>query len=337
MKPPLSEKPLVSVTLRGLYCPRGDFYIDPYEDVETALVTHAHSDHARAGSKNYHITEQSLAIIERRLGADGVYNTHAYGEVFTLGDVKVSFHPAGHILGSAQVRLECEGEVWVVSGDYKRDHDPTCEPFEVIPCDVFITESTFGLPIFVWHSIEKEAEAIYHWWQKNKEAGKNCILACYALGKSQRVLHALSQFTDEPVLLHGATQALVDIYRAQGIAMIPTLPATEYKKGSKGHLILAPPSATNSTWARKFGPFETGFASGWMRIRGNRRRKSYDQGFIISDHADWPALLQTVRETGARKIFVTHGYTEELSKFLREQGYDAEQLETLFTREEDEF
>ncbi len=332
---PHSEPPLISVTLRGLYCARGDFYIDPWENVETALITHAHSDHAREGSQAYHITAQSLGIIQRRLGEHGVYNTHAYREPFQLGDVKISFHPAGHILGSAQIRLECDGEVWVVSGDYKRDYDPTCEPFEVVPCDVFITESTFGLPIFVWNPIQTEAKAIYEWWQKNAERGKNCLLACYALGKSQRVLHALQEYTDQPVLLHGATQALVSLYREQGISLIPTKPASEYEKGSKGQLILAPPGALASTWARKFGPFETGFASGWMRIRGNRRRKSYDQGFVISDHADWPALLQTVRETGAKKIYVTHGYTDELSRHLREQGYDAEQLETLFAREED--
>lgn len=331
----LQSEPLVKVTLRGLYCARGDFYIDPWEEVDTALITHAHSDHAREGSKLYHITEASLGIIQRRLGETGQYITHPYREAFTLGDVKVSFHPAGHILGSAQIRMECDGEVWVVSGDYKRDPDPTCEAFEVVPCDVFITESTFGLPIYVWHSIEQEAEAIYKWWQKNKEKGKNSLLGCYALGKSQRVLHALAAFTDEPVLLHGATQALVTIYREQGIPMIPTLPASDFDKNIKGQLVLAPPAALSSTWARKFNPFETGFASGWMRIRGNKRRKAYDQGFVISDHADWPALLQTVRETAAKKIYVTHGYTDELSRHLRELGHDAEQLETLWVREED--
>ncbi|MBC7658975.1 MAG: ligase-associated DNA damage response exonuclease [Chitinophagaceae bacterium] len=327
--------PLISVTPRGLYCARGDFYIDPWEGVDVALITHAHSDHAREGSRLYHITQPSLSIIKRRLGADGVYNTHIYGEPFTLGDVLVSFHPAGHILGSAQIRLECEGEVWVVSGDYKRDYDPTCMPFEVVPCDVFITESTFGLPVFVWKSIAEEAEAIYRWWQKNKDLGRNSILACYALGKSQRVLHALQEFTNQPVLLHGATQALVDLYREQGVPLIATEAAADYGKGTKGQLILAPPAAITSVWARKFGPFESGFASGWMRIRGNRRRKAYDQGFVISDHADWPALIQTVRETGAKKIYVTHGYTDELSRFLNEQGHSAEPLETLFAREED--
>ncbi len=333
---PQSLPPLVSVTRSGLYCARGDFYVDPYEPVPTALITHAHSDHAREGSTSYHITQQSLGLIERRLGTEAHYNCHEYGSAFTLGDVKVSFHPAGHILGSAQIRLECEGEVWVVSGDYKRDYDPTCEPFEVVPCDVFITESTFGLPIFVWRSIEEETAAIHRWWQKNKERGLNGILACYALGKSQRVLHGLMQWTDEPVYLHGATQALVDLYREQGIPLIATQPAADFVKGERGRLILAPPGALGSTWTRRFGPYETAFASGWMRIRGNRRRKSYDQGFVISDHADWPALLQTVRETGARKIYVTHGYADELSRFLNEQGYDAEPLETLFSREEDD-
>ncbi len=326
---------LVSVTPRGLYCPRGDFYIDPWEGVETAVITHAHSDHAREGSRNYHITRSSLAIIERRLGHEAQYFTHDYGEVFRLGDVEVSLHPAGHILGSAQVRLACDGEVWVISGDYKRDRDPTTLPFEVLPCDVFITESTFGLPVFVWKDIEEETSHIYKWWMKNREQGKNSLLACYSLGKSQRVLNALKAFTDDPVYLHGATDALVEIYREQGVEMVPTLAASTLKKADKGQLILAPPGATGGTWARKFSPFETAFASGWMRIRGNRRRKSYDQGFVISDHADWPALVRTVKETGAKKIFVTHGYTEELSRYLREQGHDAEPLETLFARDED--
>lgn len=335
MSPYQPRIPLISVTPRGLYCPRGDFYIDPWEGVDTALITHAHSDHAREGSQLYHISEQSLGIIQRRLGAEGQYITHSYSQSFTLGDVLISFHPAGHILGSAQIRMECEGEVWVVSGDYKRDYDPTCAAFEVVRCDVFITESTFGLPIFVWKGIEEETEAIYRWWKKNQEVGKNSMLACYALGKSQRVLHALAAFTDQPVLLHGATQVLVDLYREQGVPLIATQPATDYGKGMTGQLILAPPGAIGSTWSRKFGPYETGFASGWMRIRGNRRRKAYDQGFVISDHADWPALLQTVRECGAKKIYVTHGYTDDLSRFLCELGHDAEPLETLFAREED--
>ncbi len=330
-----SHPPLISVSPRGLYCQRGEFYIDPWEPVDVALITHAHSDHARQGSKLYHITEGSLGIIQRRLGIEGIYRTHRYGQGFTLGDVLVSFHSAGHILGSAQIRLECDGEVWVVSGDYKRDPDPTCTPFEVVPCDMFITESTFGLPIFVWRSIEEEAHAVFRWWQKNQSQGRNSILGCYALGKSQRVLHALAAFSDQPVLLHGATQSLVDLYREQGVSLIKTLPASDFQKGQTGQLILAPPAAIASTWARKFGSFETGFASGWMRIRGNRRRKGYDQGFVISDHADWPALLQTVRETGAKKIFVTHGYTDELSRFLRQQGHAAEPLETLFMRDEE--
>ncbi len=331
----LQSSNLVSVTPRGLYCAKGDFYIDPWDGVDTAIVTHAHSDHARQGSRCYHLTKSSLGIIERRLGEEGQYLTHEYGEVFRLGEVEVSLHPAGHILGSAQVRIAYQNEVWVVSGDYKRDRDPTCTPFEIVPCDVFITESTFGLPIFVWKDIEEETRLVYEWWMKNREQGKNSILGCYSLGKSQRVLHALLAFTQETVYLHGATEALVDIYRSQGIPLIPTAPASALTKADKGQLILAPPAALSSTWARKFAPFETGFASGWMRIRGNRRRKSYDQGFVISDHADWPALVQTVKETGAKKIYVTHGYTEELSRFLREEGYDAEPLETLFVRDED--
>jgi putative mRNA 3-end processing factor len=252
-----------------------------------------------------------------------------------LGEVLVSFHPAGHILGSAQIRLECEGRIWVISGDYKRQADPTCRPFEPVPCDVFISEATFGLPIYNWQATEQVAEEIFEWWRENQRVGRNSLLACYSLGKAQRVLHALAAFTDQPVLTHGATEQLNEAYREEGVSLIETIKVNESHKNCRGELILAPPSAIDSSWAKRFGDAERGFASGWMQIRGQRRRRGYERGFVLSDHADWSGLLQSIRESEAQKIYVTHGYASELSRYLRDQGYDAEPLQTLFVGEGD--
>ncbi len=334
---------LVQVTPQGLYCPQGHFWIDPVEAVETAVLTHAHSDHARSGSGIYHATGLSREILERRLGPDAALSLHAYDEPFNLGGVEISFHPAGHILGSAQVRLAYDGSVWVISGDYKRQADPTCALFQPVPCDVFITEATFGLPIYNWPITEEVAAEVYAWWQANRAAGRNSLLACYALGKAQRLLHALGQITSEPLYTHVATENLVSAYRAAGVELPPTIPLVDAEGQSpkqlqskhklQGQLILAPPSSVQSSWAKRFGEAEIGFASGWMQLRGQRRRRAFDRGFVLSDHADWPALLQTVAESQARKIYVTHGYSQELARYLCEKGYDAEPLSTLFVRE----
>jgi putative mRNA 3-end processing factor len=330
-----TEHPLVVVREKGLYCPRGDFFIDPWGGVEHAVITHAHSDHARWGSRQYYAVQESRGLLGRRLGASAVIDYHAYGESFRLGEVLVSFHPAGHILGSAQIRLECEGRIWVISGDYKRQADPTCRPFEPVPCDVFISEATFGLPIYNWQATEQVAEEIFEWWRENQRVGRNSLLACYSLGKAQRVLHALAAFTDQPVLTHGATEQLNEAYREEGVSLIETIKVNESHKNCRGELILAPPSAIDSSWAKRFGDAERGFASGWMQIRGQRRRRGYERGFVLSDHADWSGLLQSIRESEAQKIYVTHGYASELSRYLRDQGYDAEPLQTLFVGEGD--
>jgi putative mRNA 3-end processing factor len=259
----------------------------------------------------------------------------AYGERLSFGPVTVSLHPAGHILGSAQVRLECGGEVWVFSGDYKRDPDPTCAAFDVVPCDVFISEATFALPAYRWTSAGIVAAEIWNWWQSNRSRGRASVLFAYALGKAQRVLAELTALTDEPVFVHGAVASLVDIYRARGIAMLPTLPAAAAKAEEYKHsLILAPPSAAGSPWMRRFGEHRTGFCSGWMRVRGDRRRRGYDRGFVLSDHADWPSLLRTFRDTGARRILLTHGYTDGMTRYLQEQGVNAEALKTQYGAEE---
>ncbi|RKH26160.1 ligase-associated DNA damage response exonuclease [Corallococcus praedator] len=327
--------PLVAVTPQGLYCRAGNFYIDPWRPVERALVTHAHGDHARSGSQRYLGARTGLGLLQRRLGADSVIDTLEYGEKLTVGDTTVSFHPAGHVLGSAQIRIEHQGEVWVVSGDYKRTPDPTCAPFEVVRCHTFITEATFGLPIYRWDDPRLVAQDILRWWDANREVGRSAVLFCYALGKAQRLLAELGKLTDRPAYVHGAVNGLVTAYREAGVKMLPTQLVSETEKGASfaGALVLAPPSAGGSTWMRRFGEAETAFASGWMRVRGNRRRRGFDRGFVLSDHADWPDLLRTVADTQAEKVLVTHGQTDSLSHYLRERGVDASPLATPFEGE----
>ncbi|MFP2963348.1 ligase-associated DNA damage response exonuclease [Myxococcus sp. 1LA] len=329
------SSPLMTVTPQGLYCVPGDFHIDPWRPVDRALITHAHGDHARGGSRRYLGARAGKGLLHRRLGADATIDTLDYGERLNINGVTVSFHPAGHVLGSAQLRVEHGGETWVVSGDYKRAPDPTCAPFEVVPCDTFITEATFGLPIFRWDATEQVAEDILRWWDANRALGRASVLFCYALGKAQRLLAELAKLTDRAVFVHGALHSLVDVYRDAGVRMLPTHLVSEVEKGTSfaGALVLAPPSASGSTWMRRFGEYETGFASGWMRVRGNRRRRGFDRGFVLSDHADWPDLLRTVKDTQAERVLVTHGYTEPLARYLREQGVDAAPLATPFEGE----
>ena len=324
--------PIIELTSRGLYCAAGDFYIDPWRPVPRAVITHAHADHARFGSEQYFAESSGIPILRHRLGEDIQCQGLAYAESLELGRARVSLHPAGHILGSSQVRVEVDGETWVVTGDFKRDTDPTCAPFEVVPCDTLITEATFALPIYRWPDIATVAAQIHDWWQANAALGRASVLFCYALGKAQRVLAALRAHTDQRVLLHGAAVPLTDIYRAAGVAMLPTEPALEAEVEGKfaGELIIAPPGANGTAWMKRFGDCGTGFCSGWMLLRGNRRRRGYDRGFVLSDHADWPALLESIRACGARRVLATHGRSDILVRYLREQGIDAAELKTEF-------
>lgn len=324
--------PLVVPTDSGLYCPAGDFHIDPWRPVKTALVTHGHGDHARYGHERYYAARVGLGILRKRLGDVQLAGVE-YGEPVTFGRARVSFHPAGHVLGSAQIRIEADGCTWVVSGDYKRDPDPTCAPFEVVACDTFISEATFALPVYRWSPTEAVIDEIWGWWQSNRQAGATSVLGCYALGKAQRVLAELRRRTNEPVYVHGAVQALTDVYREAGIEMVPTLPVTKERRDYAGELIVAPPGADATPWMRRFAKSSTGFCSGWMRVRGNRRRRGYDRGFVLSDHADWPSLLRTIRETGATRALLTHGHTDVLVRYLRELGVGAGALETSFAGE----
>jgi len=318
------RKGLIQATPAGFYCPAGDFYIDPMRPVERAIITHAHADHVRAGSEQYICTEEGLDLLRHRLSGNPYCQPKPYGEPFQLGKATVSFHPAGHILGSAQVRVEVNGEVWVISGDYKRDPDPTCRPFEVVPCEVFITEATFALPVYRWQPTEEIAREIFDWWMACRAEGKTAVLFCYSLGKSQRVLAELTRFTQEPVYLHESVDELTRIYRQAGVKMLPSR-SLKHAQASElvGQLVIAPPGTSRATWISKLEQRETGFASGWMRVRANRKTRNYGQGFILSDHADWPQLVRTVRETQAKKVWVTHGKSDLLVRYLNESGISA--------------
>jgi putative mRNA 3-end processing factor len=328
---------LLQLTDNGLYCPAGDFYVDPWRPVERAVITHAHADHARRGSRHYLAADRGRRVLQTRLGPDAVVDTVRYGEAVQHRGVRVSLHPAGHILGSSQVRIEYRGEVWVISGDYKVEADSTCAPFEPVRCHVFVTESTFGLPIYRWPAQAQVFADINAWWRGNRDESKPTLLFGYALGKAQRLLAGLDTSIG-PIFTHGAVEKMTRDYRDSGVALPPATYVGDAAAGTDWGraLILAPPSAHGTPWTRKFGSHATGFASGWMRIRGARRRRAVDRGFVLSDHADWPGLLSAIRATGAEQVWVTHGYVAVLVRYLQEQGVAARGVQTLFEGERDD-
>ena len=324
---------LLVETPEGMACPSGGFALDPLLPVERAVITHAHGDHARAGSAAYLCHTDCAPLLRRRLGEDARIQTLAYGERLRLGAVTLSLHPAGHMLGSAQVRLEhAEAGVWVAAGDYKRQADLTCPPFEPVRCDVFLTEATYALPIFRWDDPGRVAGEILSWWSGN--TAKASILFCYALGKAQRLLAELAARTDRAVFIHGAMEIPCEVYRAAGVKLLPTRPVAGEARFA-GELVLAPPSARGSPWMKRFGDFETAFASGLLRVRGTRRRRGFDRGFVLSDHVDFPGVLRTIEETGCARVLVAHGHREALARYLREErGLDARAV--ALQREPDE-
>ncbi len=321
---------LIQLRPEGLYCPAGDFHIDPWRPVPRALITHGHADHARSGMGAYDCAEEGLAIVRHRLADPDRLTGWRYGERRCIGAVEVSFHPAGHILGSAQIRIDDGRSCWVVTGDYKRAADATCAPFEVVPCDVLISEATFALPCYRWPPLDAVVDQIVAWWDECARAGRPALLLCYALGKAQRLLAAIGERYGEQrcVYLHGAMTELVRLYREAGVAMAPTALVSEEPRQHDfaGELILAPPSAAGSPWMKRLRNASTAFASGWMLLRGNRRRRGFDRGFVLSDHADWPALQATVRECGAQKVYATHGQSAAWVRYLNEQGVRAAEL-----------
>jgi putative mRNA 3-end processing factor len=332
------QTPLLAANDSGFYCEVGDFYIDPWKPVPRALVTHGHGDHYTWGCGSYLVAAEGEKVFRTRLGPDANIRTLAYGEAntITINGVKVSFHPAGHILGSAQIRLEYQGEVTVITGDYKTEADRTCAPFELVRCHHFITEATFGLPIYHWQPQADVFGQINAWWRKNVEDGKASIIYAYALGKSQRLISGLDSWNG-PILTHGAVERINRAYRESGVELPRTIYAMSAEKVLyKSAMIIAPISARATTWVRRFGEHASGYASGWMRIRGARRRRAVDRGFVLSDHADWDGLLQTIQATGAERVGVTHGYTAVLSRHLREIGIDAYPIDTRYTGEGDD-
>ena len=328
---------LLRLTERGLYCEAGDFFVDPWAAVDRAVVTHAHGDHIAWGCRSYLTSDEGLGVLRSRLAPDAQVAGLGFGTSTAIGGVTLSLHPAGHILGSAQVRIECAGETWVVSGDYKTAPDPTTTAFEPVRCHTFVTESTFGLPIYRWPPQEEVVRDINDWWRANQAAGKASLLYGYALGKAQRLLAGLDPSIGT-IYTHGAVERMTGVYRAAGVPMPATVHAgsvdrrTDWSQG----IVVAPPSADGSTWTRRFGVHATGFASGWMLVRGARRRRSLDRGFPLSDHVDWPSLLGAVATTGAERVWVTHGYTGPVVRWLRERGLDAQAVQTRFEGEGDD-
>jgi putative mRNA 3-end processing factor len=318
----------------GLYCPAGDFHIDPWRPVPRAVITHAHADHARRGHGAYLAQADGEGVLRARLG-DIRLQPLAYGEAVDMGGVRVSLHPAGHVLGSAQVRLAYRGEVWVVSGDYFLsacdDANATCAPFEPVRCDCFVTESTFGLPVYRWRPQAEVLAEVDAWWQANAEAGRPSLLMAYSFGKAQRLLAGVDPAIG-PIVVHGAVEPLNRAYREAGVALPSTRSLDDLadKADLRRALVIAPPAVHGSAWARRLGDFSDAFASGWMQLRGARRRQGVDRGFVLSDHADWPGLQRAIAATGAPRVIVTHGYEAVMVRWLQQQGLQAGSFRTAF-------
>lgn len=325
---------MVVVRKEGLFCVPGQFYIDPWRPVDRAVITHAHGDHARMGHGHYLSATSGVGILKSRLGQDIHIDGIEYGARIVHNGVTISLHPAGHVLGSAQVRMEHKGEVWVASGDYKVDPDRTCVPFEPVRCDTFITESTFGLPIYRWESEQSIFDDINGWWRKNAAEGRCSVVFAYSFGKAQRILSGLDP-TIGPIVCHGAAETLNRVYREGGVDLPPTKMATDVDKAAlKTAIVIAPPSAAGSAWMKRFGDYSDAFASGWMQLRGARRRRGVDRGFILSDHADWPGLMTAIRATEAPRVIVTHGSIPVMVRWLRQVGLDASGFDTEYGDDE---
>ncbi len=325
--------PLITFTDDGLYCKAANVYIDPWRPVDNALITHAHSDHSRWGMKKYLAHHHSIPVMLRRLGdinARGI----AYDEHININGVEISFHPAGHIPGSAQIRLAYKSEVWVVSGDYKLSSDGLSEPFEPVPCTDFITESTFGLPVFNWLEQKEIMASINQWWAKNVADGFNSVLFGYSLGKAQRILANLENSIG-PIYVHGAVANMNDALTESGYNFRNAMRVQNDIdiKSIRGAMIVAPPSAQGSAWLNKFKPLRTATASGWMSMRGARRRRNVDTGFVLSDHADWRELNEAVQLSGAERVYVTHGYSNVFANWLSQKGIDARVVKTEYEGE----
>jgi putative mRNA 3-end processing factor len=318
---------MIQATPNGLFCQAGDFYIDPRWPVDRAVITHAHADHARPGCHAYLCAAPCRWLLRERLGPEARIETLAYGETRAIGGARLSLHPAGHILGSARVRIVAGGRTAVVSGDYKTDRDPTCAPLETLRCDELVSESTFGLPLFRWPSPDQVMAEINAWWAENAARGRPSVLFAYALGKAQRILASLDPAIG-PILVHGAVEKINRVYQTEGVALPETIPFSETgdKRLRRSAMVIAPPSALRTAWMRPLEGAVTAFASGWMLLRRHRLRRGVDRGFVLSDHADWNGLMATIAASGAENIGLIHGYETEMARWLTEQGYRARAL-----------
>ncbi len=326
---------MVVVRREGLYCVPGGFYIDPWRPVDRAVITHAHGDHARYGHGHYLSAAPGVNVLKSRLGDIHVQGLE-YGETVVHNGVTISLHPAGHVLGSAQIRMECGGEVWVASGDYKVEPDKTCAPFEPVRCDTFITESTFGLPIYRWDPEQQVIDEMNAWWRRNADEGRCSVVFAYSFGKAQRILSRLDPSIG-PIVCHGAVEPLNRVYRAEGVALPETVMVSEIEKAAlRRAIVVAPPSASGSPWMKRFGDYSDSFASGWMLLRGARRRRGVDRGFVLSDHADWPGLMSAIKATEAQQVIVTHGSIPTMVRWLCQNGLDAKGFDTEYGDEEED-
>jgi putative mRNA 3-end processing factor len=335
----MTSTDLVISRPEGLYCPAGDFHIDPWRPVARAVITHAHADHARRGHGAYLASAAGAGVLRARLG-DITLQPLPYGEAVVVNGVRVSLHPAGHVLGSAQVRIEHGGRVWVASGDYfssgAGDANPTCAPFEPVRCHCFITESTFGLPIYRWRPQAEVLAEVNDWWRGNAAAGRASLLMAYSFGKAQRLLAGVDAGIGA-IVVHGAVEPLNRAYREAGVALPPTftLETLPDKALLKTALVIAPPAVHGSAWARRLGEHGDAFASGWMQLRGARRRQGVDRGFVLSDHADWPGLQRAIAATGAERVIVTHGYEAVMVRWLQQQGLQAGSFSTEYGHDDE--
>jgi putative mRNA 3-end processing factor len=327
---------LIEFSDKGLYCPAGQFHIDPWKPVHKAIITHAHSDHARWGSENYLCHHATRPILKARLG-DIALESINWNEPIHLNGVKISLHPAGHIIGSSQVRLEHKGEVWVISGDYKIENDGISGMFEPVLCNTYVSESTFGLPIYNWKTQAEIFREIKNWIQTSLNEGKTPVLIAYSLGKAQRVLKCVEEITDN-IYVHGAIWNIHQVLLEAGfrLPLVKRVTPETPKESYKNAVIIAPPSADGTPWMKRFTPYSVGVCSGWMQVRGNVRRRNADAGFVLSDHADWNGLLMAIEATKADKVFVTHGFQSAFSRYLSEKGIEAAEVKTEYGGEEEE-
>lgn len=329
--------PLLEFTERGIYCQQAGIFIDPSQGVPRALITHAHADHARSGCQHYLCTTGTAPLLRHRLGAHQNIQPVAFGEAVNIHGVRFSFHPAGHVVGSAQIRVEHQGEIWVVSGDYKTEPDHITEEFELVKCHTFVTESTFGLPVYQWHSQQDVFHEINSWWSSNQRNGITSVISAYTLGKAQRIIQNVDHEIG-PVYCHVSVEETNNVLRNTGLKLKGTRLITDQiaKKELRGSLVIAPGTALASSWMRRFGEYATAAASGWMILRGRKNWYHVDKGFVLSDHADWKELNSTITATGCDTVIVTHGYSETFARWLREQGYQAFAEKTYYEDDSDE-